>query len=551
MEFVPSKKDMKMKNTVPHLMGFFLILFSSVALLMMAGGGWSPEDLPTLHMSLVLLGASIILAGFSHRRTALSLSIMIIPLQFIQFAGFQGLHTVLPVSLLVAYSLSLILLIRRHYHAGQTLAYITGIIAYALVMTHLTGVVEVVEALRVDPIISAELLMAAVGLLGLYPQRGVTEPLFSGMMGGYTARVLLATMLTAITVTGILILRGRDQLPFPAEIFLLSLTVALIIVTITFTAYRLNTVDHERIMNERGLRRARRFFRDVVENLEEAVAVIDEDGNPLHLNRAMKKLGIDFRSIHDRFMDARAPSYIRSLKAGDRNFTGWYIPLDEGAIISLTDITDLMRTQEELQRNIMEKDALLRELHHRVKNNLQIILSLINMQMRSASGDARKALVRTSTRVQTLAAIHESVYGLGSLAEVKMHECIGRIAENLRSVFDAVDVEFHIDARHVFNVETAMPLALIVNELVSNSIQHAFPEGRGTVKVEISRMNSEYCLRVVDDGVGFSGEKRMGLQLALNLARQIEGDLRILLREDGGGTEVTVPFRELHYRRRL
>ncbi|MDI9617697.1 hypothetical protein [Methanothermobacter sp.] len=71
------------------------------------------------------------------------------------------------------------------------------------------------------------------------------------------------------------------------------------------------------------------------------------------------------------------------------------------------------------------------------------------------------------------------------------------------------------------------------------------------MKVEISRMNSEYCLRVVDDGVGFSGEKRMGFELALNLARQINGDLRILLREDGGVTEVIVPFRELHYGIRL
>ncbi|MDI9617698.1 histidine kinase dimerization/phosphoacceptor domain -containing protein [Methanothermobacter sp.] len=95
---------------------------------------------------------------------------------------------------------------------------------------------------------------------------------------------------------------------------------------------------------------------------------------------------------------------------------------------------------------------------------LNLSFSLINTQIRSAGEDAREALVRTSTRVQTLAAIHESVYGLGSLAEVKMHECIRRIAEHLRSVFDAVDVEFHIDARHVFNVETAMPLALIVNE---------------------------------------------------------------------------------------
>ena len=119
MEYVPFKKDLNMKNTVPHLMGFFLILLSSAVLLMMAGGGWSPWDLPIIHMSLVLLGASIILACFSHRRTALSLSIMIIPLQFIQFAGFQGLHTVLPPPLLAAYSVSLILLIRRYHHAGR------------------------------------------------------------------------------------------------------------------------------------------------------------------------------------------------------------------------------------------------------------------------------------------------------------------------------------------------------------------------------------------------------------------------------------------------
>ncbi|MGB9838633.1 hypothetical protein [Methanothermobacter sp.] len=169
MEFVPFKKDLTMKNTVPHLMGFFLILVSSAALLMMAGRGWSYMDLPIFHMGLLLLGASIILAGFSHRITALFLSIIIIALQFIHILGFPDLHTVLPVPLLVAYSGSMILLTRRHYHAGQTLAYITGIVSYALVMTHLTGVVEVVEALRVDPTISAELLMAAVGLLGLYP----------------------------------------------------------------------------------------------------------------------------------------------------------------------------------------------------------------------------------------------------------------------------------------------------------------------------------------------------------------------------------------------
>jgi len=547
MEIIPTENNMSTGNPIPGLMGLSVILLSASALLTgITPGEWS------LHLSFLLFGSSIILATMSREGMAVLLSMVLIMVQVIQPSGFQGGNTdnLLLNPLIVAYSCSLILLIRRHYHAGQIVAYITGIIAYALVITHLTGVGETIEALRVSPIIAAELLMAGVGVLALYPDRGVIEPLFSWMMGGYTARVLLATMITAITITGIIVLRVRNQLPFSADVFLLSMTLSLTIVIITFTAHRLNTVDHERLRNERDLRRARRFFRDVVENLEEAIAVVDPQGKPLHLNRAMRKLEIDLKSIHEAFGVVDTPSQIENITVRDRYFTGWYIPLDGRAIISLTDITDIVRIQKDLERNIREKEALLREVHHRVKNNLQIIISIINMQIRSSGHDVRRALIRTATRVQTLSAIHESVYGLGSLAEVKMDECIRRIAENLRSVFDALDVEFHIEAPHTFNVETAMPLALIVNELVSNSIQHAFPGGGGTVKVEISRENSGYLLRVMDDGVGYEGEKKMGLELALSLARQIEGDLRILPGKSGG-TDVRVPFRELHYKRRL
>lgn len=299
------------------------------------------------------------------------------------------------------------------------------------------------------------------------------------------------------------------------------------------------------------MERTWKFFRKVVENLEEAIAVLDKNGEPLHRNTAMKNLKVDLKKLwKENLKNKNLPQPIHTFKIDERYFTGWAIPLDEGGIISLMDVTRLIEIQEDLRANITEKEAILRELHHRVKNNLQIITSLINIQLHDADEKAREALLAILTRVKAMAIIQESIYSTETYTMVNMRSCVSRLTEHLRSLFNAHNINFHINTDLKLNMETAMPLCLIINELVTNSIKHAFPENKGSVHIEVKEKDSEYHLRVADDGVGLTDkEEGTGLSLVKSLAQQLEGELRILTKEDRG-TEVIIPFRELEYKKR-
>ena len=149
-----------------------------------------------------------------------------------------------------------------------------------------------------------------------------------------------------------------------------------------------------------------------------------------------------------------------------------------------------------------------------------------------------------------MAIIQESIYSAETYTMVNMRSCVSRLTEHVRSLFNAHNINFHIKTDLKLNLETAMPLCLIINELVTNSIKHAFPENKGSVHIEVKEKDSEYHLRVADDGVGLTDkEEGTGLSLVKSLAQQLEGELRILTKEDRG-TEVIIPFRELEYKKR-
>ena len=378
------------------------------------------------------------------------------------------------------------------------------------------------------------------------------NPLYSNNLGGYTGRTLIPIIVGAVTITSFIIIDSKRYLPFSAEVFITTLDLALIIIIITFTGYKLNRVDVERIKNQKRMEKTWKFFRKVVENLEEAIAVLDKNGEPLHRNTAMKNLNVNLKELwNENLKNKNLPQPIHTFKIDDRYFTGWAIPLDEGGIISLMDVTRLIKIQEDLRANITEKEALLRELHHRVKNNLQIITSLINIQLHDADEKAREALLPILTRVKTMAIIQESIYSSETYTMVNMRSCVTRLTEHLRSLFNAQNINFHINTDLKLNLETAMPLCLIINELVTNSIKHAFPENKGSIHIEVEEKDSEYQLRVADDGAGLRDKKEgTGLNLVRSLAQQLEGELKILTREDRG-TEVIIPFRELEYKKRI
>ncbi|MET0412010.1 MAG: sensor histidine kinase, partial [Polyangiaceae bacterium] len=191
---------------------------------------------------------------------------------------------------------------------------------------------------------------------------------------------------------------------------------------------------------------------------------------------------------------------------------------------------------EQLSAMLKERDVLLQEIHHRVKNNLQVISSLINMQVRRLSqGPNRDALSDCQTRVQAIALIHETLYQSRDYAQIPFSEyakSLSNVVFHAGAQPSSVTLELDI-AEVSLAVDRAIPCGLILKELISNALKHAFPEGRpGTVRVELSALDAgRLTLAIEDDGVGIpkdldvSRSGRLGLQLVRTLAGQLDAEL--------------------------
>jgi two-component system, sensor histidine kinase PdtaS len=197
----------------------------------------------------------------------------------------------------------------------------------------------------------------------------------------------------------------------------------------------------------------------------------------------------------------------------------------------------------ELRDLVGQKDALLREVHHRVKNNLQIVANLLTMKSRNAPPEARQALLETSDRVHAIGAVHEALYERAGESGVLLAERLRVIAEHLIASYGAggrVTVEVE-DADLRLSLAASIPLALLATELASNALKHAFPGDRpGRIEIGLRRSGPErFELTVTDNGVGWTPEaarKGSGLGIALALAKQLGGELTIESRPGGGLT---------------
>jgi PAS domain S-box-containing protein len=220
--------------------------------------------------------------------------------------------------------------------------------------------------------------------------------------------------------------------------------------------------------------------------------------------------------------------------------------------IVFNDISGRKRADEELRAALEEKTALLKEVHHRVKNNLQIVSSLLNLQARRVKSDAALETLReTQGRIRSMALLHETLYREDNGAAVNCavyfshlcaHLCraFGEMAGRVRVSTDLAPVDFGLDV--------AIPCGLIINELVSNSFKHAFPDGRrGEIAVRVLHAEAEgrIVLSVADDGIGLrSGEDylqsdKLGTQLVSGLAKQIAAAIDVT---SNTGTTVQISF---------
>jgi two-component sensor histidine kinase len=200
---------------------------------------------------------------------------------------------------------------------------------------------------------------------------------------------------------------------------------------------------------------------------------------------------------------------------------------------------------DELANALSEKDVLFQEVHHRVKNNLQVISSLLTMQSLHVGDDRARATLKDALdRIQSMGLVHQTLYERNLASNVDLGVYFGRLAEALVGSYGQGQgsVSVQVEVEGSLDLDRAVPLGMLANEALSNSLKHAFPDGRsGSVSISLTRDDSMWHFTIRDDGVGMPSKpsKGIGLSLIKALTRQLNG--RSAVTRDGG-TVVIVTF---------
>jgi len=219
--------------------------------------------------------------------------------------------------------------------------------------------------------------------------------------------------------------------------------------------------------------------------------------------------------------------------------------------VILRDVTERMLNQERVRASLREKEALLKEIHHRVKNNLQVVSSLLGLQSRAVTDpETRKMFQESQDRVHSMALLHESLYQSQSLSQIDFPVYIRQLAAHLFHSYGVAAERIHLRAELealLLHLDAAVPCGLIINELISNSLKYAFPDGReGEIRVEL-RAHSDGATRLIvaDNGIGLRADvdwvntRSLGLRLVRTLAQQLGAKIEV---NSGAGMEVRLAF---------
>ncbi|MFC2112772.1 sensor histidine kinase, partial [Bacteroidota bacterium] len=212
---------------------------------------------------------------------------------------------------------------------------------------------------------------------------------------------------------------------------------------------------------------------------------------------------------------------------------------------------EIQTMNEQLQESLGEKEVLLKEIHHRVKNNLQIISSLLNLQSRDVSDEAvQDAVKEGQSRVKSMALIHQMLYQSEQISCIRFGEYLEQLTSSLASMYRGQrDIQCKVSADGIeLDIDTAIPLGLIINELVSNSYKYAFAgRASGKITIELVKSNGSYTLEVSDNGIGMPEDasqgntNSLGIKLVNILTSQLGG---ILEQGTAEGTSFIIKFEE-------
>lgn len=340
---------------------------------------------------------------------------------------------------------------------------------------------------------------------------------------------------------------------------------------------------------EEALKESEQYYKTIFENTGTATVIIEEDNTISLINTEFEKLyGYNKKDIEGKMewtqfvvekyhpmMEEYHKLRRKNPELVPRNYefdivdskgtlknifaTIAIIPGTGKSLVSLQDITERNNTENQLKTSLKDKDMLLREIHHRVKNNLQIISSLLNLQSRYITdGEALDVFSESQNRVRSMAIIHEKLYNSENMSEIDFGEYISDLTESLFYSYrvNPSKVKLKENMEEIFfDVDTAIPCGLIINELLTNCLKHAFPgDTKGEICVELFKKDDKYVLNVKDDGIGFPDDidfkntESLGLQLVNNLVSQIEGTLEL---DNTNGSSFNIIFKELEYKKRI
>jgi PAS domain S-box-containing protein len=344
--------------------------------------------------------------------------------------------------------------------------------------------------------------------------------------------------------------------------------------------YITNILDiSERKQVEEILRFAARQWRTTFDAMKDMVFLLDREGKIKRCNSATAAYfdnpieEINGRNccefIHGTTVPAEQCPFQRMLQTKHREHTvlqrggKWFDVvadplLDDagtinGAVHIMYDITERKQAEEQIRESLREKEILLKEIHHRVKNNLQVIMSLLRHQAEYAQDKKiHDIFLESQSRVKAMSLIHEKLYQSDNLAKIDLPDYISSLAKSLFSTYkvNTAQICLAVDAADIsLGVDTAIPCGLIINELVSNSLKHAFPDNRaGRIVITLRTVApGEFELMVGDDGVGIpmgldiGNAKSLGLHLVTLLAQnQLRGHIELMR---NGGTRYRIRFK--------
>jgi PAS domain S-box-containing protein len=337
----------------------------------------------------------------------------------------------------------------------------------------------------------------------------------------------------------------------------------------------------ERKQAEKEIEYLKTFYQHILERVEDGIWVSDSEDVLIYFNPGMEKisgimadeaLGMNvtkdfakdtiqqFNSFYFKAKDTLQPQQYEAevVTPVDRLTiqSGWLVPRVkdgnyDGMICTIQDVTENRRAEAQIQASLKEKDTLLHEIHHRVKNNMQVINSLLKLQANTIEDNQVKDILKESQgRVFAMSAVHETLHGSENISEIDLKSYLLKIASSIFQTYlvKPGNVKLTTDVENLpVSINQAYPLGLIINEIISNSLKYAFPDDcEGEIILSMKQLEKEVELIIKDNGIGISKDLNwknsgsLGLKLVRTLVEdQLDGSIEM---ESLSGTKFTIKF---------